>query len=116
MHPLSERGKILVAEDRFVRAFVLTYLTRQGFSVVSLDVGEAEEQIQAGTVEFDLLITNRPAQFAELAGRVPLLYLAASPDPAETAGFTRCHVLRKPFRPEQLLTAVTSLLGDGSAG
>jgi DNA-binding response OmpR family regulator len=105
---------VLIVEDPFVRAFVSTYLTRHGFATVQLEAVDAERRLRAGTVAFDLLITNRPAQFAGLAN-APLLYLAAFPDPAETAGYQRSHMLRKPFRPEQLLAAVTALLGGVTA-
>jgi DNA-binding response OmpR family regulator len=107
----EQSGKVLVAEDPFVRSFVTTYLSRHGFTVIASDPSDAEKQLRSG-LAVDLLVTNNPGQFAGIAGNIPLLYLAAFPDPREAARFRQAQMLRKPFRPEQLLTAVTALLGD----
>lgn len=103
---------ILVAEDPFVRAFVKTYLVRHGYTVQSSEFHDAVAGIRTGGMSPDLLITNRPSLFRDIAAAIPLLYIAAFPDPGEISGFCRAHMLRKPFRPEQLLSAVVSLLGD----
>ena len=88
---------------------------RHGFSVISAEPNDAVEALRSGTLVPDLLVTNRPHLFTYEAHDIPLLYIAAFPDPREVSGFRRSHMLRKPFRPEQLVSAIGSLLGDDSA-
>ena len=69
----------------------------------------ATGRLRAGNV--DLLITNTPATFAEFGQMVPLLYLAAFPDPEAAADFERWLALSKPFQTTQLLVQAGCLLG-----
>ena len=50
-------------------------------------------------------------EFASVADRVPVLYLAAAPDPEAGTHFSAFRALRKPFLPQQLLEAVQELAG-----
>jgi hypothetical protein len=119
MDPITEEagrrtGNVLIVEDPFVRAFVKTYLVRHGYNVEFAEINDAIDGLRSGGLSPDLLITNRPGLFVTVAAAVPLLYIAAFPDPAEAAPYHRAHMLRKPFRPEQLLAAVISLLGGAA--
>ena len=75
-------GVIVVVEDPCVRNFLRSVLERQGYEVLSGEVRHGLAVLSAGCQEVQLLITNVPSAFTEFAGRVPLLYLAALPDPA----------------------------------
>ena len=106
-HPSSAR--ILVAEDPFVSSFLRTVLQRHGFEVVIGEALRASELLSQGEVGADLLITNQPELFLDLAGTVRLLYIAATPDADLASRFANCRVLRKPFRNDDLLAAVEDL-------
>ena len=56
-----------------------------------------------------LLITNTPLVFAAFPD-LPVLYLAASPDPAAVEPFASSRSLAKPFHPRRLLEFVAQLL------
>ena len=103
-------GVIVVVEDPFVRNFLRTVLERQGFEVLSGGVRHGLAALRDGSQEVQLLITNVPAAFTEFAGRVPLLYLAALPDPSLASQYRNRRVLSKPFHPHDLLASVQELL------
>jgi hypothetical protein len=69
----------------------------------------ASELLRHGDVAPDLVITNQPDLFLDLAGKVRLLYIAAIPDIDLASRFSQCRVLRKPFRNDDLLSAVEDL-------
>jgi hypothetical protein len=103
--------RIVVVEDVFVRKFLRVALERLGHVAICAMPVEAVRLIQGG--EVDLLVTNTPAEFAEVGEMVPLLYVAAFPDPAAAAGFRRWLALRKPFQTGELSAAVEQLLASG---
>ena len=103
-------GVIVVVEDQFVRNFLRTVLERQGFEVLSGGVRHGLAALRDDSQEVRLLITNVPAEFTEFAGRVPLLYLAALPDPSLASQYRNRRVLSKPFHPHDLLASVQELL------
>jgi hypothetical protein len=84
-------------------------LQRHGHEVVIDEATHASELLLHGDVAADLVITNQPDLFLDLAGRVRLLYIAAVPDIDLASRFSRCRVLRKPFRNDDLLSAVEDL-------
>jgi DNA-binding response OmpR family regulator len=105
----SDSGTILVVEDPSVGSFLLAWLSRKGYQVMCVDRAAALTLLGDATQRIDLLITNTPRAFAAFPG-VPLLYLAALPDPAAMRGFQRCASLRKPFLPAELLQRVEHLI------
>ena len=102
-------GVIVVVEDLFVRNFLRTILERRGYKVLPGEVRHGLTVLRDGSLEVRLLITNVPAAFNEFADRVPLLYLAALPDPSLAAPYRNSRVLSKPFHPEDLLALVQEL-------
>ena len=106
----SDSARILVAEDPFVSSFLRTVLERHGHKVVTGEAVHASELIRQGALEANIVITNRPEAFLPLADSLPILYLAATPDPQLALQFPNCRVLRKPFRNEDLLDAVGDLV------
>jgi DNA-binding response OmpR family regulator len=105
----EKSGAILVVEDVFVRDFLRTTLSRRGYKVICAEAADALAVLREGPVRIDLLITNAPMSFAEF-GDLPVLYLAACPDPSALQCFRRCLALRKPFHPKQLLSHIAQLL------
>jgi CheY-like chemotaxis protein len=105
---MPDARKIVVVEDAFVRSFLRAALERQGHHVVCAVPAHAAELLESGDV--DLLVTNTPQTFADFGGRIPLLYLAAFPDPAAAVDFTRWLSLRKPFQTTELVGLVQQLL------
>ena len=105
---MAESRKIVVVEDVFVRSFLRAALERMGHCVICPTQAEARRLLRSG--EIDLLVTNTPSAFAEFGAAVPLLYIAAFPDPAAAAGFHRWLPLHKPFQSAELTAAVEKLL------
>jgi hypothetical protein len=83
-------------------------LQREGYEVTCESVKEAAAVLR--DAHADLLITNTPAEFAEFGKRVPLLYLAAFPDPKVAAPFERWLSLQKPFPNSELVVLAGRLL------
>jgi hypothetical protein len=54
-------------------------------------------------------LTNIPREFLAFSGRIPLLYLAAAPDPELAARFQSCRMVRKPFHAGELIEALDEL-------
>jgi hypothetical protein len=100
---------ILVAEDPFISTFLRTVLQKHGHKVMTGDAVRASELLRQGSVAADIVITNQPEAFLEFAGMLPILYIAAAPDPDLASKFATCRVLRKPFRNDDLLAAVEQL-------
>jgi len=84
-------------------------LERHGHQVLTGDAEQASESLRQGRMQPQVVITNQPEAFLPLAGTLPLLYIAANPDPALALQFPACRVLRKPFRNDELLEAVGEL-------
>lgn len=102
-------GYVLIVEDPTIRRFVGGILKREGYVVVEAELGKALRALRDEPGAVSLLITNGPAHFLEFAGTLPVLYVAASPDPALAGRFRCCRTLRKPFRPADLLLRVAEL-------
>ena len=103
-------GAIVVVEDPFVSGFLRNILERQGYKVISVEAQDGVSLLRSGGPGIGLLITNLPSEFAEFAGTVPLLYIAAFPDPSAASAFRKSRLLRKPFHTGQLLACVEQLL------
>ena len=65
----------------------------------------------SGESGVNLLISNAPEEFLEVAERIPLVYLSSTPDPSVAARFRACRTVRKPFRAQTLLEAIEELTG-----
>lgn len=109
MPPTPSDRTIAVAEDPFVRRYVRALLVKHGFQIVENDTRQTRKLMESGELKPDVLITNDPDTFAGFADRVPLVYLAAAPDPARVRSFRLSRILRKPFEAEQLLRALGEL-------
>ena len=107
---MDQSRQIVVVEDVFVRSFLRTALERMGHRVICATPVEAVRVLRTG--EIDLLVTNCPASFAEFGAAIPLVYVAAFPDPAAAESFTRWLPLRKPFQTVELRGAVDRLLSQ----
>jgi len=106
---MSEFRQIVVVEDAFVQSFLRAALERLGCVVICATPVEAAARLREG--EIDLLVTNRPDAFEEFGEWLPLLYVAAFPNPAAAAAFRRWVPLRKPFQAAELTAAIDRLLG-----
>jgi len=113
MHPAKAPGCVLIVEDPLIRRFVRGILKRDGRVAVEVEQDEALRILRAGDRTISLLITNRPASFLEFSDALPLLYIAASPDPALAARFRYCRMLRKPFSFGDLLECAAALNSPG---
>jgi hypothetical protein len=102
-------GLVLIVEDPLIQRFVGGILKREGRPVVEASVDGALRILGAGDPAVALLITNQPARFLEFAETLPLLYIAAFPDPALAERFHRCRMLRKPFPPMDLMACAAEL-------
>jgi hypothetical protein len=103
---MEERGTIAVIEDPFVSKFLRDLLTRQGYRIVEAKAAHCADVLKG---HVDLVITNAPDDLGDVPFDVPLLYLAATPDPALAARFSHCRAVEKPFQMRQLLNAVEEL-------
>jgi len=102
-------GYVLVVEDPAIRRFVGGILKRHGHLVVEAELEEAQRTLRHDEGAVALLITNVPTYFLEFAETVPLIYIAAFPDPALARRFRRCHMLHKPFNPSDLVANAAEL-------
>jgi hypothetical protein len=109
MAPSQQEFTIAVAEDPFVRRYVRALLVKHGFQIVENDTWSTRKLMEKGELKPDVLITNDPDTFAGIASHVPLVYLAAAPDPSRAEPFRQCRMLRKPFQAQQLLEALGEL-------
>ncbi len=101
---------VVLVEDAFIRRYIHAVLATREPSLVDADAAYAIELLRSGERKVALLITNRPQDFDVFAGELPILYLAAQPDPIVAAGFRECRMLRKPFTPAELSAAVTAMI------
>jgi two-component SAPR family response regulator len=106
---MPDPRQIVVVEDVFVGNYLRAALERQGHTVSCPTSAEAMRRLQTGQV--DLLVTNSPTAFSQFGDAVPLLYLAAFPEPAFATAFRVWLPLRKPFQTSELTAAVERLLG-----
>ena len=106
---MPEHGIVAVIEDPFIRKLLRDILARHGYRVVEYTAPFAIELLRSGAEQVSLIITNAPGEFLAFADVLPVLYLAAAPDPELAARFRHCRCLRKPFLAEDLVAAVADL-------
>jgi len=99
---------VVVVEDVFVRSFLRAALERIGYVAHCVSAEEAMRLLRSG--EMDLLVTNAPETFSEFGDTIPLLYIAAFPNPANASDFRRWLPLHKPFQAHELNAAIQRLL------
>jgi DNA-binding response OmpR family regulator len=105
----SESAAVLIVEDSFVGGFLRSALTQKGYEVVCAGADDALTMLGDPQKRVALLITNSPAPFSGFP-QLPVLYLAAVPEPEPMRAFEHCRVLRKPFHPAQLFASIRELL------
>ena len=106
---VDQPWSILVVEDPLVRKLIAGILTREGYRVAEDETPRAVERLQDEPQSFGLLITNKPASFLDFAETIPLIYVAAAPDPELARRFRHCAVLSKPFHPRRLVELTREL-------
>jgi DNA-binding response OmpR family regulator len=110
---ISESGvltTVLVVEEQFVSEFLRSVLSKRGYRVVCAGFERAKSILRQGPEPVDLVITNKPLEFVATPD-VPILYVAACPDPEMIRGFGRALALSKPFHPRDLLECLRRLAG-----
>ena len=119
---------ILVVEDEeLLQAVVHDTLKEGGFDLTTVASGEeAVAMIESGVVKYSALITDvnlrGPMKGWEIARLVrqidptfPIVYMTgAAADDWASEGVPNSILLKKPFAPAQLVTAVSQLLNAGS--
>lgn len=105
---------VAVIEDPFIRKLLRDILTRHGYRIVESTARQVGDLLRTGVGHIDMVITNTPGELLEFAGELPVLYLAACPDPDLAARFRCCRAVKKPFLAERLLTALAELTEQGA--
>jgi hypothetical protein len=105
---MEEPGPIILVEDPFIRNYLRFLLIRHGYSVVESEPSRACELVDS--TRTSVVITNKPESFVGCAPNLALIYLATAPDLDVAAKFPSCRVVRKPFQPGELLSAIEQLL------
>jgi len=105
---------VAVIEDPFVRKLLRDILAKHGYRVVEATAHQVVDLLTTGAGDIDMVITNAPGELLEFAQELPVLYLAACPDPELAARFRCCRALKKPFHTERLLTALNELKEQGA--
>ncbi|MCL5746420.1 MAG: response regulator [Acidobacteria bacterium] len=100
---------ILVVECAEIRALLRLMLEREGYRVLQSDTEHAAAVLKQEENEIHALITNTPQLFLRFAS-LPILYIAAIPDPEITPYCTA--VLRKPFTCRALAESVEKVLAS----
>ena len=105
----AESGPIVVVEDPQIQKLIQGLLGRSGYHAQAAEQDYRRTLLEGGRLP-SVLITNQPSLFLAFADELPLLYLAAMPDPQLASMFRRCRVLRKPFHAAELLASVDQLI------
>lgn len=117
-------GKALVVDDEpMVRQLVRLYLEGEGMAVIEAGDGvEAVAKVRDERPDIVILDMRMPRKsglevLQEIADEVPVVVLSAVGDQAgyvtEALGFGAKSVLRKPFRGDELIDQVQTLLKGG---
>ena len=94
---------VLVVEEPAIRKLIGGILKRGGYRVTEADPNHGLDCLRNKTESFTLLVTNSPEGFLEFAKTVPVIYVAAMPDPELAQRFRHCAMLPKPFVPHRLI-------------
>jgi two-component system, chemotaxis family, chemotaxis protein CheY len=125
--PTTRQPTILLVDDEeFLRRLLARVLGGAGFDVIEAENGAAALRAAVGRDEtLKLVVTDihMPVmngiefarEFRPHHPAVPVLFITGKdPDITDDPAFFDGHLLRKPFRSEALLAAVSRLLGAGS--
>jgi hypothetical protein len=93
-----------------VSDFLRSVLTKCGYRVICTNFERAKIMLRQGKESIALVITNKPLEFVTTPD-VPILYVAACPDPDMIRGFGRALSLAKPFHPRDLVECLRKLIG-----
>jgi hypothetical protein len=99
----------VVVEDPQIQKLIQGLLGRSGYHVQAAAQDYRRTLLEGGRLP-SVLITNQPSLFLAFADELPLLYVAALPDPRLASMFRRCRVLRKPFQASELVASVDQLI------
>ena len=105
----ADRRPIVVVEDPQIQKLIQGLLGRSGYQAQAAAQDYCQTLLEGGSLP-SVLITNQPSLFLAFADELPLLYVAAMPDPRLAAMFRRCRVLRKPFQASELVASVDQLI------
>jgi hypothetical protein len=106
-------ASLVVVEDPLIGKLVHSVLGRYGLETHTASADNVLNLLSLPGSRIGVVVTNKPWLFLEFADHLPLLYLAGDPDYRWVGLFRACRVLRKPFHPQDLLTAVEALLSNG---
>ena len=127
MDPSPQRHILVVEDDDAYRRLVARMLQRAGYAVTAVEDFAAAVKVIDGAQAIDLLLTDigmpagtphglsigNVAQFRRQGLRV--LYMTGEHDATQFAQFAPdAKVLQKPFTADQLVAAVTDVIGDGA--
>ncbi len=120
-------GILVIEDEKLLQEVVREALNEGGFEVTMVTSGQdAVEMIEDGVSEYSALVTDvnfeGPIKGWEIARLVrqidpafPVIYMTgAAADDWASEGVPNSILLRKPFAPAQLITAVSQLLNAGS--
>jgi hypothetical protein len=99
---------VVLDEDPLIERYLESLLVKKGYRIVTARNSHALE-LNSPDLNVLLVITNRPGVLTMVDSEVPMVYLAASPDPKVAAQFPICRMMKKPFRAGDLLDAVDEL-------
>jgi CheY-like chemotaxis protein len=118
------RVHVLVVEDEdLIRLILVESLMDEGFHVIEADTGDKAAELIDGSEKFHAVVTDihMPGERDGIAvGRharschpqIPVIYCTGRPDALQGAGplGDRDALVRKPYVPSQIVTALRSLL------
>jgi len=105
----ADRRPIVVVEDPQIQKLIQGLLGRSGYQAQAAAQDYCQTLLEGGSLP-SVLITNQPSLFLAFAEELPLLYVAALPDPRLASMFRHCRVLRKPFHVSELVASVDQLI------
>ena len=105
----TQRRPIVVVEDPQIQKLIQGLLGRSGYQAQAAAQDYRQTLLEGGSLP-SVLITNQPSLFLAFADELPLLYVAAMPDPQLASMFRHCRVLRKPFHASDLVASVDQLM------
>ncbi len=106
-------GTVLIVEDPFVSKYLCSLLAPKGYTIKTAGVVRGNEFIRSG--QASVIVTNAPGEFLEFADRVPVVYLSSAPDPDLAHKFHCCHMVTKPFRAADLVSAIDDACAEAGA-
>ncbi|OKO83091.1 response regulator [Bradyrhizobium sp. AS23.2] len=118
---------LVVEEEEPLQEMIHDALTEGGFDLTTVASGqEAVSMIESGVLKFSALVTDinvkgqmKGWDIAQLVRQIdpafPIVYMTgAAADDWASEGVPNSILLKKPFAPAQLVTAVSQLLNAGS--